>query len=381
MNDTAHTTSPDSTPSHATRVLVLQGGGALGAYQAGVYQALCDRDFRPDWVAGTSIGAINAALIAGNAPEKRIEALRDFWEQASESLPLQLPIGNEQVRALISGSSAAWVAAFGVSGFFKPRFPPPFLLPAGVAGATSFYDTMPLKATLERLVDFDRINAKETRVSLGAVNVKTGALKYFDNMHARIGPEHVMASGALPPGFPAIEVDGEFYWDGGVVSNTPLEFVLDTHADGDLTIFQIDLFNAEGPLPKTWLDVLEREKDIRFASRTRHNTERALESHRNKMALRTLLAALPEELRSDPNAQLLEKLSKDHKVTVAQVVYRNKPYEGSSKDYEFSRQAMLEHWRAGVADITRCVAEHRKTLEGRPERATMVLDEHEEVSA
>jgi len=364
---------PSSVPSKAMRVLVLQGGGALGAYQAGVYEALERTGFRPDWIAGVSIGAINAAIIAGNAPEKRLEAFRAFWEQVSASLPFALPFGNELIRSVVSESSAAWVAAFGVKGFFRPRFPPPMLLPSGAGGSTSFYDTAPLRATLERLVDFDRINARETRLSLGAVNVHTGLLRYFDNMHQKIGPQHVMESGALPPGFPAVEVDGEFYWDGGVVSNTPLEFVLDGQPDEDLLIFQVDLFKAEGPLPHTILDVMEREKDIRFASRTRHNTERALQSHEARMALRALLMSLPAELRKAPSAQFLAKLSEERKVTVVQVVYRDKPYEGSSKDYEFSRQAMIEHWQAGLSDVAHCMASHHEKLKCRPEGATMVV--------
>jgi NTE family protein len=370
--------SASAIPSNAVGVLVLQGGGALGAYQAGVYEALCGGGFRPDWVAGVSIGAINAAIIAGNPPDARVKALQAFWKQVSVSLPFQLPIGNEQIRAFVSESRAAWVATFGVNGFFRPRIPPPTLLPPGGAGATSFYDTAPLRDTLERLVDFDRINARETRLSLGAVNVHTGLLRYFDNTRQTIGPEHVMASGALPPGFPPVEVDDEFYWDGGVVSNTPLEFVLDEQVDQDLLIFQVDLFNAEGPLPRTILDVMEREKDIRYASRTRHNTERALQSHEARMALRKLLMSLPEELRDAPGTQLLAKLAEERKVTVAQVVYRNKPYEGSSKDHEFSHQAMIEHWQAGIADVDHCMRRHKEKLKCRPEGATMIVDGHQE---
>jgi NTE family protein len=361
--------------SNARRALVLQGGGALGAYQAGVYQALMKTDFRPDWIAGVSIGAINAAIIAGNAPQKRIEALKAFWDLISASLPIQLPFGNEPMRAAISNASAAWVAAFGVAGFFAPRIPPPSLVPPGAGGATSFYDTAPLRATLERLVDFDRINARETRLSLGAVNVETGMLHYFDNRHRKIGPKHVMASGALPPGFPPVEIDGEYYWDGGVVSNTPLEYVLDENANDDLLIFQVDLFNAQGRLPRTILEVMERQKDIQYASRTRHNTRSALQAHEARMALRGLLIALPEELRNDPNAKLLERLANERTVTVAQLVYRNKPYEGSSKDYAFSRQAMVEHWQAGVSDVEHCMQNSCDKLRDRPQKsATMIVD-------
>jgi len=369
-------------PSNTRRALVLQGGGALGAYQAGVYEAVMKTDFRPDWIAGVSIGAINAAIIAGNAPEKRIGALQSFWELVSASLPIQLPFGNEPMRAAISNASAAWVAAYGVAGFFSPRIPLPFFVAPGASGATSFYDTGPLKATLERLVDFERINARETRLSLGAVNVQTGMLSYFDNKHRKIGPEHVLASGALPPGFPPVEIDGESYWDGGLVSNTPLEYVLDENENDDLLIFQVDLFNAQGPLPRTILEVMERQKDIQYASRTRHNTNSALQAHEARMALRGLLMALPEELRNDPNAQLLERLACERTVTVAQLIYRNKPYEGSSKDYEFSRQAMLEHWQAGVSDVEHCMHSCHARLRGRPQKgATMVVDARAEEGA
>ena len=362
-------------PSNARRALVLQGGGALGAYQAGVYEALTEAGFRPEWIAGVSIGAINAAIIAGNPPAERMTALRTFWEQVSVSLPIELPFGNEQMRAFVSNASAAWVASFGVSGFFRPRLPPPFLMPQGSEGAISYYDTEPLKATLERLVDFKRINSKETRLSLGAVNVQTGTLHYFDNMNHEIGPEHVMASGALPPGFPPVEIDGQYYWDGGVVSNTPLEYVLEENLHDDLLVFQVDLFKREGPLPRTMLDVMERLKDIQYASRTVHNTKASLEVHEARMALRGLLMALPEELRNDPNAKLLEKCADERTVTVAQVIYRNKPYEGSSKDYEFSRQAMREHWQAGLADVAHCMQKHKQTLNQRPQAtATQVVE-------
>jgi NTE family protein len=369
-------------PPKSRRVLVLQGGGALGAYQAGVYEALTKSNFCPDWIAGISIGAINAAIIAGNAYAERATALQSFWEQMSASLPLRLPLASDEMRKASSGASAAWVATWGVPGFFAPRIPPPFLLPPGTKGATSFYDTTPLRTTLERFVDFGRINAKETRLSLGAVNVQTGLLRYFDNEHQKIGPEHVMASGALPPGFPPVEVDGEYYWDGGVVSNTPLEYVLDEETCDNLLIFQVDLFNASGPLPRTILDVMEREKEIHYASRSRHNTRTALREHEAKMALRSLLMALPEELRNDPNARLLEQLSEERRITVAQLVYRHKPYEGSAKDFEFSRQAMLEHWQAGITDVEHCMKRCEERLHSGPKgSATMVLDARAEEAA
>src|SRR3984885_5350145 len=201
----ASSPAPAKTPAKAQRVLVLQGGGALGSYQAGAYQALCHEDFEPDWIAGISIGAINAAIIAGNPREKRVQRLKEFWEMVSAPVPWDPVTSGDRGRSYFNETSAALIAIFGVPGFFTPRFPPAPLWPRGSAQSQSFYDTTPLRATLERLGDFDRINACETRLSVGAVGVTTGNFKYFDNFEfrklgKRIGPEHIMASGALPPG-------------------------------------------------------------------------------------------------------------------------------------------------------------------------------------
>ncbi|HEV2650084.1 MAG TPA: patatin-like phospholipase family protein [Rhizomicrobium sp.] len=354
------------TGEFARRVLVLQGGGALGSYQGGVYEGLAEADFRPDWIAGISIGAINAAIIAGNKPEDRLPRLREFWETTSAVVPYSMEMPDSLTRTYMSGAAAAWVASVGVDGFFKPRFPPAYAYPAGAPEALSYYDTMPLRDTLTKLVDFDRINGREVRLSLGATNIRSGELIYFDNETHRIGPEHVMASGALPPGFPPIEIDGEHYWDGGVVSNTPLQYVLTTDSKDDLVIFQVDLFNARGPLPRNLLEVAEREKDIRYASRSAHSTEQALKIHEAKVALRQLLASLPPELRGTPNVELLGDISYENAVTVVKLIYRRRPFEGPSKDYEFSRQTMHDHWKAGLADL-------RKAME---KRSDMTCERH-----
>jgi NTE family protein len=357
-------------PSEPRRVLVLQGGGALGSYQAGVYQGLAEADFRPDWIAGISIGAINAALIAGNTRENRMARLRAFWDMASAVMPFSIELPEPTARAMVNEASAAWSAAMGVAGFFRPRFPPAIFYPPGAPEALSYYDTAPLRETLLKLVDFDRINEKHMRLSLGAVNIRTGELVYFDNTHQRIGPEHIMASGALPPGFPPIEIDGQHYWDGGVVSNTPLQYVMQSETKEDLVIFQVDLFNAHGAVPRTLLEVAEREKDIRYASRTAHNIELGLKIHEAKVALRALLEALPPELRSNPNAELLGDLSYENAVTLVKLCYRRKPYEGPSKDYEFSRQTMMEHWATGLADL-------RKAME---KRSDMTCERHKKMT-
>lgn len=354
--------SPDrqtgSIPALAQRVLVLQGGGALGSYQAGAYQALCHHDFEPEWVAGISIGAINAAIIAGNPRDKRIEKLKEFWEMVSSGSPMPWApfVQGDQARSLFNETSAALIATFGVPGFFTPRFPPAPVWPAGSPQSQSYYDTTPLRATLERLVDFDRINNDSVRLSVGAVNVRTGNFEYFDNIEFRklgkkIGPEHIMASGALPPGFPSIEIEGEHYWDGGVSSNTPLDYVLDAETRRDLLIFQIDLFSARGELPTTILDAAEREKDIRYSSRTRMNTDKAKKVHEAKKAVRELIAKLPDSFKGDPLVATLHEAAKENTVTVVHLIYRSKMHETSSKDYDFSRLGMTEHWAAGERDV------------------------------
>jgi NTE family protein len=356
------------------QVLVLQGGGALGAYQAGVYQALNLGGFCPHWVAGISIGAINAALIAGNPPGRRTPRLREFWERASSALQLPAIFAAQEVRPWFNEFSANWIAAFGVPGFFMPRFPPPLLQPPGTPEAISFYDTAPLRETLEELVDFDLINSGRIRLSVGAVNVRTGNFTYFDSAHQRIGPEHVMASGALPPGFPPVEIEGELYWDGGLVSNTPLQYVLDQETREDLLVFQVDLFNARGDAPQTLLEVAKREKDIRYSSRTRLNTDVQLDLHRAKALLRELIQEATPERRADPRVRELECFSQENCVTVAHLVFRPQTYDSHSRDYEFSRVAMLEHWDCGVKDVERTLQHpawlHRK----RPEYGVAIFD-------
>ena len=338
--------------------LLLQGGGALGSYQAGVYQALAEADLHPDWVAGISIGAINAALIAGNPPEKRVERLRAFWETVTTP-PFGVPhmaalqIDNDHAHRLINQTRAMGVLLGGAPGFFKPRMPPPFLQPPGSAGATSYYDVAPLKATLERLVDFDRINTGPMRFSVGAVNVRTGNFAYFDTTTHQIGAAHVMASGSLPPGFPAAEIDGEHYWDGGIVSNTPLQWVLDGMPHQDTLAFQVDLWNARGAFPRDINEAAVRLKDIQFSSRTRAATDQFKARQCLRRAAADLISKLPANLRKEPSVKLLEAEA-DHKVfNIIHLIYHARNYEGTSKDYEFSRRTMEEHWQSGYNDAIR----------------------------
>jgi NTE family protein len=413
--------------------LLLQGGGALGAYQAGVYEALAEAHLQPDWVAGISIGAINSALIAGNPPEKRVQRLREFWEAvttpplwdgaaglspkaetgmepfqqlldqataaaaslgamslamvSNKPLPAhaerpheiwdktwlhefwekfggpKLPghpseFGSFLIKGDVARSVANWMSASlalvrGTPGFFAPRVPVPWLQPAGSVEATSYYDTAPLLATLGRLVDFDRINSDEMRFSVGSVNVCTGNFIYFDNETHHIGPKHIVASGALPPGFPPVEIEGEYYWDGGLVSNTPLTWVLESEPRQDMLAFQVDLWSSRGDFPRNIAEVSTRQKEIQFSSRTRANSDRFKQVQRMRCSLAKLLEKLPEDLKNTPEVEALNPVA-DHKVyNLIQLIYRSKQYEGDSKDYEFSRLSMEDHWQAGYHDTVR----------------------------
>ena len=314
--------------------------------------------YSPDWVAGTSIGAINAALIAGNAPEDRHDRLADFWSDVSSAgAVIDAFAPAAFLRQSFNTGSALAALCFGASGMFRPRAVPTWCFPATAPDRLSYYDTDPLRRSLERYVDFDRINAGDVRLSVGAVNVASGNVIYFDSRTHRIGPEHIMASGALPPGFPAVEIDGEFYWDGGLVSNTPLDHVLESEKQRDMMIFQVDLFSARGALPATMQDVEEREKDIRYSSRTRLNTDRAVERQRTIATVKRLLDKLPPELAEDADVARLRKAAVQHSVTIVQLIHRGLPHGRNTKDYEFSRPTMREHWAAGVADAVATLAQ------------------------
>jgi NTE family protein len=337
--------------------LVLQGGGALGSYQGGVYEELAKAGYDPTWYAGISIGAINAAILAGNAPDKRLERLQEFWALITSSIDWPLWLGGgDLVRHTVNQFSAATAISQGLPGFFRPRFPTPLMHLPGAGGATSFYDTEPLRETLLRLVDFDRINSGSVRLSLGAVNVARGNYVFFDTTERRIGPEHVMASAALPPSFPAIEIDGEYFWDGGIVSNTPLYHVLEHCLADDTLVFEVDLFSSVGPLPNDVLEVEERRKDITFSSRTRENTTAYMQKHTLKRAIVALFDGLTPAQQQAPEMLQLRALGEHRLVSLVHLIYRSKHIETSEKDYEFSRRSMEEHWAAGRLDA-------RSTLE------------------
>ncbi len=356
-------------------VLVLQGGGALGAYQAGAYETLASAGYLPDWISGISIGAINSAIIAGNPPERRVRRLRNFWDLVSSSLVAQPLATDDTSRKVFNETSAAFVASVGVPGFFAPRFPPALFHPPGSSSAISIYDTAPLKATLLDLVDFDLINSKRVRLSVGAVHVKSGNMRYFDSACETITPEHIMASGALPPGFPPIAINGEAYWDGGLVSNTPLQYVLEgTGSRSDMCIFQVDLFSARGPMPESLFDIGQREKDIRFSSRTRLNTDTFKTMQTIRRAVKRLEGKLPEGVLGSIDWQLLSSYGCDAAVTIVHLIHRSAPYTTQSGDYEFSRYTIDEHWRAGVSDMTRSLDHPKWKARQRPTEGVAVLD-------
>jgi len=360
-------------PDYAVTALVLQGGGALGSYQAGVYQGLAEGRIHPNWVAGISIGALNAAVIAGNAPDRRVDQLRAFWEficrqpwWPSHHLTSMLgssPQLPDAWRAWVDSMDSTRALLEGQNGFFVPRPWHSLGLASRDPHTASFYDTRPLRATLERFADFDRINrTDQMRVSVGAVNVRTGNFVYFDNTERTLRPEHFMASGALPPGFPAVEIDGEFYWDGGLVSNTPLYYVLTSKPRRDTLIFQIDLWSANGEVPRDLLQVAVRQKDIQYSSRTRLVTTTMQEEQNYRRLLHEALAWVPQSERSSPWYRRAEQVACIARRNVVHLIYRGKPHEGYAKDYQFGMLAMNEHWSSGLSDMQETLR-HRDWLD------------------
>lgn len=343
-----------SAAAHERRILLLQGGGALGAYHGGVYEGIAEMGFLPDWVVGISIGAINAALIAGNPPERRVERLHEFWERMSAQAPLVLPKPMDFARPAMNRMAASSAMLFGIQGFFVPRMPPPQLSPEGTIAALSYYDTEPLRTTLDELVDFDLVNSGKSgvRLSLGAVNARTGESVYFDNTTHTISASHVMASGALPPGFPPVEIDGDYYFDGGIMSNTPAQYVSQDFQMNAL-IVQVDLFSGLGSMPRNLDQVSERVKDIQFQSKSRFSMEEVRKIEEMRSTLASVIAKLPAKLRSDPEVKKLEHISKRGAVTVVRLVNRHDTKSCDFKDYEFSRATVSDLWTGGYDDAQR----------------------------
>lgn len=341
-------------PERCDRVaLVFQGGGALGAYQAGVYQALHEAGIEPDWVCGVSIGAINSAIIAGNPVEKRLEKLRAFWERITGRKVWHYTPDGDVYRKARNFTSSMMTTTLGQPGFFKPNDVSPWFSPAGAKTATSYYDTAPLRETLLDLVDFDLINARKMHFAVGAVNVLTGNFLYFDNKKEYITPEHVMASGALPPALPMVKIGTDYFWDGGIVSNTPLQHLLDQEDKLNSLVFQVDLFSARGTLPRDIQEVMARHKDIMYSSRTRYNTTVYQKMNNIKVQLYQALAKVPEADLTDDERALRDHLADLPEMMILHLIYQQKAYEGHAKDYEFSATSMREHWESGHEDTRR----------------------------
>lgn len=371
-----------------SKYLVLQGGGALGAYQAGAYEALHKAGVRPEWVAGISIGAINAAIIAGSPDDRRIDNLRAFWDTVTSGPKMLTADTGDLMRKWLNEYSAAYNTMAGVNGFYLPRGAMPWQYLTDSNARISYYDTTPLIETLDRLVDFDLVNSGKTRLSLGAVEVVTGNFAYFDN-HANsashrptvITAQHVAASGALPPGFPPVQIGDKYYWDGGLVSNTPLQWVLDERKTADdICVFQIDLFSAKGEMPEDMSDVLAREKEIRFSSRTRFNTDEAKKKEKYKKALARVLALVPEEFRNDRDFRFLNRPEDLGAVTAVHLIYRRKKYETHCMDNEFSRLTMEEHWKAGFDDVIDTLNSPQWLNRVIPDQGFVSIDRHRQTA-
>ncbi|WBO21915.1 patatin-like phospholipase family protein [Sphingomonas abietis] len=364
--------APLPLPAHVA--LVLQGGGALGSFQGGIAEALHDASIPIDWVAGISIGAVNAALIAGNPPERRVERLKAFWATVTSALPsFPFPFATDQMRELLNEWSATAVATAGVPGFFSPRAWPPMMAVPGTIEALSFYDTTPLVETLNALVDWDLLNDGPIRLSVGAVEIESGNFYFFDTTKERIDHRHIMASGALPPGLPPVEIDGKWWWDGGVVSNTPLSHVLDNQTE-DMLIFQVDLFSSKGVMPRTIMDVAARAKEIQYSSRTRAISDQAMRTRKRREVAARVLAKLPPEWHDDPDVKELTAIAHENAVALVQLIYRATDWEGGSRDYEFSERTRIEHWDAGREAILRTIGKAGVIAHDIVGRHTVVFD-------
>jgi NTE family protein len=330
--------------------LMLQGGGALGAYQVGVYKALVEANCMPSWVCGVSIGAINGAIIAGNTPDKRVAKLEEFWSLVTRRANWPQPPTHDAARAWTSAASTWMTITMGQPGFFKPRLNLPWTSSPDAGHATSLYDTSQLRDTLLGVVDFDLLNSGTTRLSVGAVNVETGNNIFFDTQHERLTPEHIMASGALPPALPMVKIGNAHYWDGGIVSNTPLQYLLDQEEDLSALVFQVDLFNARGPLPANLQQVAARQKDIIYSSRTRHATTAFKRVLSLRKQLADALQRVPASRLHPGEAELMHDYADAGVVNLVQLIYQSKPYESDTKDYDFSSELMQTHSQAGYAD-------------------------------
>jgi NTE family protein len=335
-------------------VLVLQGGGALGAYQVGVYEAMHEAGIEPDWVIGTSIGAINAALIAGNAREHRLERMRQFWELVTWRSPFAAAGLSAQLVNPLAGAS---MITQGVQGFFQPN-PSAWLgvhAPLGVEHA-AWYSTAPLARTLHELVDFERINGGPLRLTVGAVNARTGEMRYFDSRNEAICAEHVMASGALPPAFPAVRVDGEPYWDGGIYSNTPIEAVFDDVPRRSSTVFAVHLWNPSGSEPESIWQVMGRQKEIQYQSRARSHVQRQKQIHHLRHLIGDLVRRLPADERDHADVRRIATYGCRTTMHVVRLLAPRLEHEDHTKDIDFTPGGIEQRRYSGHADMREALA-------------------------
>jgi len=356
--------------------LVLQGGGALGAYQAGVYQALHEHGLTPDWVVGTSIGAINGAIIAGNERANRLDRLRTFWNEVAHSDLLDMRSVPDPARRLNTMFTTIDTVTRGVPGMYALRWFNPFFAGWPVAAeSASFYDTSPLEETLNRLVDLECLNASSgIRLTVSAIKVTCGRLDNFDTAHHPVSIKHVMASGALPPGFPPVRVDGELYWDGGLYSNTPLETVLADEPRVDTICFMVDLWSADGPEPNTLEQVYTRQKDVLYASRSQRHIDAYLRGYRLRRLIRTLRAKVPDHLLSEEELRELEKVGTDTTMHIVRLAYAGRDWQMASKDINFSKGSIEWRWDQGYQDAMRAI-EHGAWRAEAPEGAGVLVHE------
>ncbi len=340
-------------------VLVLQGGGALGAYQVGVYQALHEAGIEPEWVIGTSIGAINGALIAGNQPADRLDRLQDFWNLIEQRAPLSFSaLPGLYLDWLGSGSllSNLGTVTRGIPSFFEPNL-------AALRGArasvgveeASYYTTAPLRETLGELVDFDCLQSHQTRLTVGAVNACSGKMRYFDSRDETLSADHIMASGALPPAFPAVRIDGEPYWDGGIYSNTPIEAVLDDKPRRNSLIFAVNMWHQDGPEPESIWQVMNRQKDIQFASRADSHIARQKQIHRLRHIIQELTDELPAARRASAKVKALAAWGCRTTMHVAHLIAPRLDGEDNTKDIDFSPAGVTARREAGYADTLRMI--------------------------
>lgn len=363
-------------PNKLRIVLVLQGGGALGAYQAGVYQALHEHDLVPDWIVGTSIGAINAALIAGNHKADRLHRVKAFWDRVAHPDGVDMAsVGDDQRRTNIWLNTLDTVMR-GAPGFFAPRYFSAFPMGMQVAPEdASYYDTKPLRSTLEELVDFDYLNEPGgIRLTVNAIKVCTGELVPFDSVHDDLHADHVRASGALPPAFPPVRIDGDLYWDGGLYSNTPLESVLNELPSGDTLCFMVDLWSAQGAEPVTMDEVTMRQKDVTFASRSKRHIDDYIATYQMQQKLRELYKRLAPEQRSALDAEQLAALGCDATLHIVRLPYAGRDWHMAAKDVNFSKGSIEWRWDQGYRDAMRAL-KHAGWLEFVTDDTAVVVHE------